>query len=82
MSEPDNRNEELKLLDEQMAAEPMLPIPATTTGRTPRPMETFLKPRRRPMAVAGVVENGVVRLESGVTLPERSRVIVVAAEAG
>jgi len=35
------------------------------------------------MAVAGVVENGLVRpLDPSVTLPERSRVIIVASEGG
>jgi hypothetical protein len=35
------------------------------------------------VAVEGVVENGVVRLlDAGVTLPEQSRVIVVAADPG
>jgi Protein of unknown function DUF104 len=36
---------------------------------------------RHPVAVAGVVENGVVRpLDPKVKLPERSRVIIVASE--
>jgi hypothetical protein len=38
--------------------------------------------RRRPLAVAGVVENGLVRpLDPAVKLAEHSRVIIVAAEA-
>jgi len=37
---------------------------------------------RRPLAVLGVVENGLVRpLDSTVKLPEHSRVIIVATEA-
>jgi hypothetical protein len=36
---------------------------------------------RRPVAVAGIVENGLVRpLDPTVKLPERSRVIIVASE--
>jgi len=38
--------------------------------------------RHRPLAVAGVVENGLVRpLDPAVKLPEHSRVIIVASEA-
>ncbi len=36
---------------------------------------------QRPMAVAGIVENGVVRpVDPTVKLPEHSRVIIVASE--
>jgi hypothetical protein len=66
--------------DERIAAEPPLPPPELPPGHLPRPVEGFLGRPRRPMAVAGVVENGVVRpLDAGVVLPERSRVIIVAA---
>jgi hypothetical protein len=42
-----------------------------------------LKRARRPVAVAGVVENGLVRpLDPTVHLPEHARVIIVASEAG
>jgi hypothetical protein len=35
------------------------------------------------VAVVGIVENGVVRLlDAGVSIPEHSRVIVVASDAG
>ena len=38
---------------------------------------------RRPVAVLGVVENGLVRpLDPQVKLPERSRVIIVASDPG
>jgi hypothetical protein len=45
-------------------------------------MEAHLgRHRRRPVAVAGVVENGVVRpVDPAVKLPEHSRVIIVASE--
>ncbi len=42
--------------------------------------EHLEKRRRQPVAVAGVVENGLVRpLDPSVKLPEHSRVIIVAA---
>ena len=75
---PDQRSPERIARDEQIAAEPMLPPPNLPVGATPKPMEMHRTPRR-PLAVAGVVENGVIRLlDAGVHLPERSRVIVVA----
>lgn len=81
--QPDTRSERRKTLDEQLAAEPLAPIPDRTPDDVPRPLEAHLRPRRRPVAVVGVVENGVVRLlDAGVTLPERTRVIVVAADPG
>ena len=45
-------------------------------------METHLdKQRRRPLALTGVVENGLVRpLDPTVKLAEHSRVIIVASE--
>ena len=77
--QPDTRSERRKALDEQLAAEPLLPIPDAAPGDFPRPLEAHLRPRRRPVAVVGVVENGVVRLlDAEVKFPEHSRVIVVA----
>lgn len=45
-------------------------------------MEKRLTPiRRRPVAVNGIVENGLVRpLDPEIKLPERARVIIVASE--
>jgi hypothetical protein len=81
--QPDTRSERRKALDEQLAAEPLLPIPAPAAGDQPRPLEAHLRARRRPVAVVGVVENGVVRLlDTTVKFPENSRVIVVAADPG
>jgi hypothetical protein len=81
--QPDTRSDRRKTLDEQLAAEPLLPIPDAAPGDVLLPLETHLRPRRRPVAVVGVVENGVVRfLDAGVKFPERSRVIVVAADPG
>ncbi|MBA4065688.1 MAG: hypothetical protein C0501_18615 [Isosphaera sp.] len=77
--QPDTRPESRKALDEQLAAELPLPIPEPGPGDQAKPLEAYLRPRRRPVAVAGVVENGVVRLlDPAVKFPERSRVIVVA----
>jgi hypothetical protein len=81
--QPDTRSERRKALDEHLAAEPMLPIPDAAPGDRPRPLEAHVRPRRHPVAVVGVVENGVVRLlDAGVKLPEQSRVIVVAPDPG
>jgi hypothetical protein len=80
--QPDTRSDRRKALDEQLAAEPLLPIPEAAPADAPQPLEAHLRPRR-PVAVVGVVENGIVRLpDKGVTFPERSRVIVVAADPG
>ena len=78
--QPDLRSERRKALDEQLASEPRLPHPAIVPGEQPRPLEEHLG-HRHPVAVVGVVENGVGRLlDPRVRLPEQSRVIVVAAE--
>lgn len=80
---PDNRSAERLARDEQLAAEPPLPPLDLPPGTTPLPMEAHLPRPRRPVAVAGVVENGLVRpLDPSVKLPERSRVIIVAADGG
>ena len=77
----DDRTAERRARDEALAAEPPLPPPILPTGGSPAPVEAFLQRGRRPFAVAGVVENGVVRpVDPSVRLPERSRVIIVATE--
>jgi hypothetical protein len=78
--QPDVRRERRKALDEQLASEPHLPLPDVAPGDQPRPLETHLR-HSHPVAVVGVVENGLVRLlDPQVRLPEQSRVIVVASE--
>jgi hypothetical protein len=78
---PDNRSPERKALDEQIAAEPMKPPRELPPGAVGRPLEAFLAERAKPIAVAGVVENGLVRpLDPAVHLPEHSRVIIVTTE--
>ena len=82
-SEPDQRSPARRALDEQIAAEPPLPPPELLTDAPSAPMEAHLGRRRpRPVAVAGIVENGLVRpLDPSVKLPEHARVIIVASEA-
>jgi hypothetical protein len=81
--QPDTRNDHRKALDEQIAAEPKLPFPEVKPGDQPRPLEEHLRRHRRPVAVVGVVENGLVRLlDTSVKFPEQSRVIVVASDPG
>jgi hypothetical protein len=76
----DERTPNRRVRDEQIAAEPMLPTPDLPADARPSPMEAFLG-RRRPIAVVGVVENGLVRpLDPAVKLLENSRVIIVTSE--
>ncbi|MEX0716551.1 MAG: antitoxin family protein [Planctomycetaceae bacterium] len=77
----DDRSPGRRARDEELAAEPPLPPPDLPAGAVPSPMEEHLGRLRRPVAVAGIVENGVVRpLDPAVTLPEHARVIIVASE--
>ena len=81
--EVDRRSPARRALDEQIATEPPLAPPDIPPGAVPAPVETHLgRSRRRPVAVAGIVENGLVRpLDTAVKLPEHARVIIVATEA-
>ena len=47
---------------QRRASEPRLPLPDLPAGTAPLPVEAHLARRARPLAVAGVVENGMVRL--------------------
>ena len=78
----DRRSPARREQDEQIAAEPQLAPLELPPDAPSAPMEAHLgRHRRRPLAVAGIVENGLVRpLDPTVKLPERSRVIIVAAE--
>jgi hypothetical protein len=80
--EVDKRSSARRARDEQIAAEPTLAPPELPPDAVPSPVEMHLgRSRRRPVAVAGIVENGLVRpLDTAVKLTERSRVIIVAAE--
>jgi hypothetical protein len=79
----DHRSPERRARDEQIAAEPQLPPLALPPDAVASPVEVHLGSRlRRPVAVTGVVENGLVRpLDPAIKLPEHSRVIIVASEA-
>ena len=78
----DQRSPECRARDEQIAAEPPLPPLELPPEAVSSSLEAHLgRSRRRPLAVAGLVENGVIRLlDPAVKLPEHARVIVVAAE--
>jgi hypothetical protein len=83
MNERDYRRGERKARDEQIAAEAPLEPPKLPVNAPTAPMETYLGQgkSRRPLAVAGIVENGLVRpLDPAVKLPEHSRVIIVASQ--
>lgn len=78
----DDRSPERRSRDEQIAAEAPLPPLGLPPDAIPQPLETHLKQRQRqPLALLGVVENGLVRpLDPTVNLPENMRVIIVAAK--
>jgi hypothetical protein len=79
----DSRSDQRKAEDERIAAEPPLPPTDIAAGSAAKPLEEHLRKVRRPVALMGIVENGVVRpLDPQVTLPERSRVIIVTSDAG
>jgi hypothetical protein len=76
----DQRSRERRAKDQQIAAEPHLPPPDLSADAVASPVEAHLgRLRRQPLAIAGIVENGLVRpLDPAVKLPEHSRVIIVA----
>jgi hypothetical protein len=77
----DTRSASRKELDERIAAEPLLPPLDLNGGTKPATVEAHLAQCHRPLAVAGIVENGLVRpLDPDVRLPEHSRVIIVASQ--
>ena len=57
----DNRSPERRALDEAIAAEPQLAPPELTASACPLPVEAYLAKKHRPFALAGIVENGLVR---------------------
>jgi hypothetical protein len=79
----DSRREEQRAQDDRIAAEPPLAPLELPADTTPAPLEAHLgRLRPRPLAVAGIVENGLVRpLDPTVKLAENARVIIVAAAA-
>jgi hypothetical protein len=82
-AEVDSRSPERRARDEQIAAEPHLAPPELPPDAQSSPVESHMGQKgRQPLAIEGVVENGVVRpVDPAVRLPEHSRVIIVATEA-
>ncbi len=84
MSSPtnDQRSPKRRARDEQMAAAPRLSPPDLPLDAGTAPVEAHLAGHgRRPLAVAGIVENGMVRpLDASVKLKENARVIIVASD--
>jgi hypothetical protein len=78
----DQRSPGRRARDEQIAAEPQLAPLELPPDAVPSSVEAHLgRQQRHPLAVVGVVENGLVRpLDPAVKLLERSRVIIVASE--
>ncbi len=78
----DTRSPHRRAEDERLAAEAAKAPLDLSPGASPKPLEAHLPSRaRRPLALAGVVENGLVRpLDTSVKLAEHSRVIIVATE--
>src|SRR5438093_10173567 len=78
----DQRSPGRRARDEQIAAEPEVAPLELPADAAPSSVEAHLgRLRRRPLAVAGIVENGLVRpLDPAVRLPERSRVLIGASE--
>jgi hypothetical protein len=77
----DDRTQERRALDDAIANEVKLPIPDHIEEYPRSSMEEHLEKLYRPVAVPGVIENGVVRLlDSTISLPEHTPVIVVASQ--
>jgi len=75
----DDRDAERRTADDQIASEAQLVAPELPADAQSMPVESHLSELARPIAVAGVVENGLVRIvDPAVVLPEHARVIVVA----
>jgi len=79
----DQRSPQRRKRDEHIAAQPHLPPLVLPPDAPAAPLEAYLdRNRPRPQAIAGVVENGVIRLlDPAAKLPERTRVIIVSAHA-
>jgi len=79
--QPDDRSDLQRESDERIASEAPLPLPAVPPGTVPLRLEAILRGRSgHPFAIAGIVENGLVKpLDPTVRLPEHARVIIVAA---
>jgi hypothetical protein len=80
--EVDERSPSRQARDEHIAAEPPLPPLELPANASTAPVEAYLaRFAKRPLAIVGVVENGLVRpLDPTVKLTEHTRVIIVATE--
>ena len=78
----DQRSPKRRARDEQVATESPMPPLELPPDEPASPAETHLgRQHWHPVAIVGVVENGLVRpLDPAVKLPEHSRVIIVASE--
>ena len=77
----DTRSPQKKKKDEEIAAEPQLAPLNVPADAVAEPVEAHLSRSRHPIALLGVVENGLVRpLDPSVKLQEHARVIIVATE--
>ncbi len=79
--EADQRSPGRRARDEQIEAELRMQPLELPRDAPASPVETHVGRQRHPVAVVGIVENGLVRpLDPAVKLPEHSRVIIVASE--
>ncbi len=77
----DERSPERRDQDIQIASEPELMPLDLQFDSAAVAVESHLAQLSHPVAVAGVVENGVIHLlDPSICLPEHSRVIIVASE--
>lgn len=75
----DSRSSARTALDERIAEAPIA-APELAPDAPTEPMEAhFARLARHPVAIPGIVENGLVRPLAGAKLPEQTRVIIVAA---
>ena len=78
----DTRSTPRREQDERIANEPLRKPPNLPPDTAMQPLEAHLARLRHPLAVPGIVENGLVRpLDPTAKLPERARVIIIAADA-
>jgi hypothetical protein len=81
ISDSEHRSAARQSLDEQIAAEARKPPLDLPTDAPSSPLEDHPNGRGRPLAVAGIVENGVVRpVDPAVKLQEHTRVIIVTSD--
>lgn len=76
---PDSRM--LKQIKAEALDEPPLSSLFKKPVEPPRPGDSVITKNRKPIALNGIVENGVVRvIDAGVTLPDKMQVIIVATD--